>query len=87
MPGVCTDALSIDEGMQLIKDAMIGAFKLYMKHGEEIPEPINENLFKGNIAYRTTSKRHFLIAREAQKRKMSLSKALDEIIDKSLGRN
>lgn len=47
LPGVCTDAYSIEEGMQLIKDAMIGTFTLYMKQGEEIPEPvIDKNLGK-----------------------------------------
>src|SRR5688572_17205034 len=65
LPGVCTDAPTIQEAMELIKDAMKGAFKLYMKQGEEIPEPIDEEQFKGNIAYRTSSKRHYLLAKEA----------------------
>jgi len=86
LPGICTDAPTVQEAMELIKDAMIGAFKLYMKHGEEIPEPINEEQFKGNIAYRTTNTRHYLIAKEAQKRDVSLSKALDELVDKALNR-
>ena len=40
LPGVCTDAHSLEEAFNLIKEAMIGAFKLYLKHGEEIPVPI-----------------------------------------------
>jgi len=86
LPGVCTDAYSIAEGMEFIKEAMLGAFKLYIKQGDEIPEPIDEAEFKGNIAYRTTSKRHYLLAKEAQKRNLSLSKALDELIDEGLGK-
>jgi len=42
LPGVCTDAPSIDEAFALIKDAMEGAFRLYKKLGQEIPRP---NLF------------------------------------------
>lgn len=87
LPGICTDAPTIAEGMELIKDAMTGAFRLYMKQGEEIPEPIDEEEFKGNIAYRTSSRRHFMIAKEAQKKNISLSKMLDELIDKSLRNN
>jgi antitoxin HicB len=84
LPGVQTDASSIQEAMELIQDAMKGAFKLYMKHGEEIPEPISEDDYKGNIAYRTTSRRHYILAREARKRNQSLSKIIDECIDYSL---
>lgn len=84
LPGICTDAPTIEEAMTLIKDAMKGAFALYLKHGEEIPEPIDQEKFKGNIAYRTTSKRHYSIARLAQLRNTSLSDIIDECIDKSL---
>jgi antitoxin HicB len=87
LPGVKTDARSLEEAMALIEDAMTGTFKLYLKQGEEIPEPINEDEFKGNIAYRTTSKRHYLLAREAQKRKQSLSKFIDECLDSVFVKN
>ena len=86
LPGICTDALSLDEAMELIKEPMTAAFKLYMKHGEDIPEPVREEDFKGNIAYRTTSKRHYLISKEAQKREQSLSQVIDSLIDTALVR-
>ena len=87
LPGVCTDASTISQGMELIKDAMEGALKLYIKQGEEIPEPMDEEEFQGNVAYRTSSRRHFLIAKEAQKKNVSLSKILDDLIDKALRNN
>ncbi len=87
LPGICTDAPSMEEAMQAIKEAMIGAFKLYMKHNEEIPEPINEKHYKGNISYRTTSKRHYLLTKEAQKNGISLSQTIDHLIDQALKRN
>lgn len=44
LPGVKTDSSSLEEAMILIQDAMLGAFKLYLKQGEEIPEPINKKI-------------------------------------------
>lgn len=87
LPRVRTDAFTIQEAMELIKDAMKLAFELYIEQGAEIPEPIDEALYKGNIAYRTSSRRHFMVAREAQKKNISLSKALDELVDKALNKN
>ncbi len=84
LPGVCTDAESVDEGMLAIKEPMKAAIKLYMSNGEEIPEPIKEEDYPGKIAYRTTSRRHCKLAKEARRRKKSLSKLLDELIDQSL---
>lgn len=37
LPGVATDASTLEEAMELIKEAMIGVFNLYLKQGEEIP--------------------------------------------------
>lgn len=87
LPGVCTDAPTINEAMEQIKEVMTATFKLYIKQGDPIPEPIDEEQFKGNIAYRTSSKRHFLIAKEAQKKNASLSKTIDDIIDKTLNKD
>ncbi len=86
LPGISTDALTIAEGMEAIKEAMIATFELYIKHGEIVPEPIDEKQFKGNIAYRTTSRRHYLLAREATRRSKSLNQLIDEYIDTRLER-
>ena len=87
LPGICTDSTTLEEAMVLIKEAMAAAFQLYLENNEEIPEPIDQDQFKGNIAYRTNSKRHYLIARAAQKKASSLSKIIDECIDATLGKN
>lgn len=81
LSGVVSDAPTIEEVMALIKEAMMLSFKMYQEAGEEIPEPISKKNFAGNIAYRTTSERHYLIAREARKRNMSLSQIIDTFID------
>lgn len=85
LPGIATDAPTLDEAMKLIKEAMRETFELYIKEGEEIPEPLNQTQYKGNIAYRTTPRRHYLIAREAKKQKLSLSQVIDSLIDVSMG--
>jgi antitoxin HicB len=87
LTGVKTDAYSVEEGMALIKEVLEGTIKLYMKQGEEIPEPIDPELYKGHISYRTTGRRHYLIAKEASKRHTSLSKIINELIDQGLVRN
>jgi len=81
LPGICTDALSLDEAIELIKEPMKAAFEFYMENGKNIPEPVKEEDFKGNIAYRTTSKRHYLISKEAQRKEQSLSQIIDGLVD------
>jgi len=82
--GISTDATSIEEAMTLMKEAMMASFEMYLEDNEEIPEPIQEENYKGQIAYRTTPKRHYLIAKEAKKRDISLSQVIDQYIDKSV---
>jgi antitoxin HicB len=84
LPGICTDAPSLDEAIELIKEPMTAAIEFYMENNQDVPEPISEEDFKGNIAYRTTSRRHFLISKEAQRREQSLSEVLDSLVDSIL---
>lgn len=81
LPGICTDAETVDEGMREIKDAIKAAIKLYLKQGEPVPEPIDKEQFKGQIAYRTSSERHYLLAKAARHLHKSLSKTLDTVVD------
>lgn len=81
LPGVCMDAETVEEGMKEIKDAIKAAITLYLKQGDPIPEPINKEEFKGQIAYRTSSERHYLLARAAKQLHKSLSKTLDAVVD------
>lgn len=38
LPGVCSDGETLEDAMQNVKEAMRGAFKLYLKQGDEIPD-------------------------------------------------
>ncbi|MGE0197748.1 MAG: type II toxin-antitoxin system HicB family antitoxin [Simkaniaceae bacterium] len=84
LPGVCTDAETIEEGMESIQDAIKAAIKLYIKQGDPIPEPIDKKKFKGNIAYRTSAERHYLLSKIAIHEQKSLSKTLDLLVDRSI---
>ncbi len=42
LPGVCTDAETIGQGLKNIKEAIQAAIQLYLKNGEPIPEPIKK---------------------------------------------
>lgn len=81
LPGVCTDANTIEKGMQNIQDAIAATIELYLEQGDPIPEPINKEEFKGNIAYRTTSERHYYLAKLAKQKHVSMNKALDMVFD------
>lgn len=70
--------------MASIKEAIKAAIKLYLKQGDPIPEPIDKKKFKGNIAYRTTAERHYLLSKIAVHEQKSLSKTLDLLVDKSI---
>lgn len=86
LPGVCTDAETIEEGMENIQEAIRAAIKLYIKHKEPVPEPIKKENFKGKIAYRTSQERHYSIAKTAKEMHKSISKTIDELIDAGLER-
>jgi len=81
LPGVCTDARTIEKGMHDIQDAIAATIELYLEQGDPIPEPVNKEMFRGNIAYRTTSERHYSLAKLAQQKHVSMNKALDMVFD------
>jgi len=84
LPGICTDAETVEEGMKEIQDAIEGAIRLYLKNKEPIPEPIRKEQYRGNIAYRTTCERHYHVAKVAKEMHKSISKTLDTLIDTGL---
>ncbi len=86
LPGVCTDAETIEEGMENIKEAIEAAVILYLERNEPVPVPIKKEAFKGKIAYRTTRERHYFVAKAAKEMHKSISKAIDELIDVGLER-
>lgn len=46
LPGICTDAESIEEGMKVVKESLKAAIKLYLSNNEKIPVPIGKEELK-----------------------------------------
>lgn len=84
LPGICTDAESLDTGMREIKELIACAVEIYGEKGESVPEPVNKELYKGKISYRTDSERHYYLAKLAQQQHKSISKTIDMIVDAGL---
>jgi len=85
-PDVQTHAYTAAEAFEIVKEPLEAIIEIYLEQNKPIPEPINEEQFEGNIAYRTTGRRHYLLAKEAQKQGLSLSKMIDELIGKTLNK-
>jgi predicted RNase H-like HicB family nuclease len=81
LPGICTDSYDLNEAMELIKEAITSCVKLHIQQGDIVPEPLHKGDYKGNISYRTSSKRHMALVKEAKRQDKSLSKLLDEVVD------
>lgn len=84
LPGICTDAEDLNEGMEDIKDAIACAVEIYLENKEPVPEPINPEMFKGKILYRTDKERHYHLAKLATLMNKSISKTIDYLVDSSL---
>lgn len=84
LPGVCTDNEDLNDAFKDIKVCIQLAVENYLKGGEEVPIPISRDKFKGKIAYRTNSERHYKIARAANIHHLSISKVIDIALDQYL---
>lgn len=86
LPGICTDNVSIEQAMKDIKQIIATAIEMKLDAGDQIPEPVDPEKYKGNIAYRTSSTRHHLLAKEAKRKGVSLSRVIDQFVDSALGK-
>lgn len=44
LPGVCTDAYTLEKAMKNIQEAIAATIQLYLEQGESVPEPIGFGL-------------------------------------------
>lgn len=84
LPGTTTDNTSIEDAMKDIKDIIATVIEMKLEAGDPIPEPVDPEKYKGNIAYRTSSTRHHLLAKEARRKGISLSRIIDQYVDSAL---
>jgi len=84
LKGCMSDGETMQESALMIKEALVSHITALLSNGDEIPEPMQPELYKGKIAYRTTPARHYKIALKAGSLGKSISKTIDEMIDFSL---
>jgi predicted RNase H-like HicB family nuclease len=79
-----TDGKTIEETFENLKDALMCYIETCIERNRTIPEPLKISHYKGNIAYRTTPERHYKLAKKASFLGKSISKLIDEVIDKEI---
>jgi predicted RNase H-like HicB family nuclease len=79
-----TDGETVEQTFENLKDALICYLETCMERNRNIPEPDKVRNFKGNIAYRTTPERHYKLAKKASILGKSISKVIDEAIDREI---
>jgi len=82
LPEACTDAPTVNEAMELIKEVMAEIFKIYLEEGQSIPKPNSQG--KSKIIYITSPEREELLKEEARKRNVELNDFIDSLIDSAL---
>lgn len=81
IPEACTDEPTVAKGLRSIKKVLALVLETYLEQGQLIPEPADQEHYKGNISYRTSARRHHIIAQQAKQRNLSLSQVIDSFID------
>ena len=84
LDGLKTDGETIKEATAMIEDALIEYIETKLEFGDEINEPPKPENYKGKIAYRTSPKTHYKIAKRAAAERKSISKLIDELVEKGL---
>ncbi len=67
-----------------LKEALASYIKTSLESNMEIPEPLNIKDFKGNITYRTSREKHYLLAKQAKLSGKSINAFIDEAISEKL---
>jgi predicted RNase H-like HicB family nuclease len=66
--------LNIQKALEVHLEAAIEA-------GADIPKPLNLEDFKGQVSYRTKPEKHYRLAKEAQRKGISINKLIDSAVD------
>ena len=82
LQGCMTHGVTPIQAMQRASEAITGYIKALIADNEDIPEPVKPTDYKGNFSVRTTPDKHFRIAQVAQRRKTSINKLINEVIEK-----
>ena len=73
-----------EEVLSNLKEALASYVTTSLENNIEIPEPLDIKDFKGNITYRTSRERHYLLAKQAKLHGKSINTYIDEAIGEKL---
>jgi len=76
-----TNGETQEECFFMLKDALKAYILTSLAQNLPINEPIRQNDFKGKIPYRTTSNRHYRLAKKAGETGKSINKLVDEAVE------
>lgn len=78
-----SDGKTMQEASENILEALKLHLEASLEEGQDIPEPLNPEEFKGRITYRTKPAKHLMLAKEANRRGITLNRLIDETIDEA----
>ncbi len=84
LPGCKTDGETIEEALDMIRNALQEYIETFLELGKEIPEPAKLKDYKGKFLLRISPEKHYKLVKKAASQGKSLNKLLDEIIDKEI---
>ena len=79
-----TCGVTREEVLANLKEALASYVTTSIDNNMEIPEPLKIEDFKGNITYRTSKERHYILAKQAKLYGKSINAFIDEAIGEKL---
>jgi predicted RNase H-like HicB family nuclease len=76
-----SDGQTAVEAFSNIMEALKLHLETALEEGDPIQEPPKPEEYKGQIAYRTKPEKHYHLAKEAQRRQISINKLIDQAVD------
>ena len=73
-----------EEVLANLREALVSYVATSLDNDMEIPEPLKINDYKGNITYRTSRERHYMLAKQAKLYRKSINAFIDEAIGEKL---
>lgn len=73
-----------EEVLANLKQALEAYVNTSLANGMDIPEPVKMADYKGNITYRTTSSKHYRLAKTAKIKGISINALIDEAVEEKL---
>ena len=85
LPGCMTEGDTLQEGIEMIQDALALWLTVSLEHGDPIPEPRVIDDYSGKVFVRTSKQLHRLVSEEAARQGVSMSQWVGEVLAREVG--